>query len=1322
MSDTKDTDVYIPTLKGPKISCVGDINVYEITNFSNLREYPVSTDYGLINVQDNKVHFTPSTEGEVSFTVCDREVKLKAMNPGILTPSIKVIEETVTDSSIVLESSPIEVLGIEDTLGAADWEISLFQDFHQVMFSSYKSNRAISSWEVIGLSHSQTYYARVRYYGKHTTYISDWSKPTVISTAQSPKIARPKVIAPTKASNNVCLSTICFASKFESDMWKDDQIGVHWELSTKSDFSENVISYSRDVNFDTGWHTPMLFPDCVYYLRVRFKGVKLGWSDWSETCFFRTETKFVEKPSIVFPDNYASHIPPNVVLKSSDYYGANSTPHTESSWQLSEDPFFTSIVEAVIASPKDLLSWKPTKLQPGITYYARVRHIGYGQTFSRWSDTVEFKVCEAGIEKPSFLSPVMEQEACPTCMDIILQPYFAMSGVQHESTSWELGLDNEFKTVSFSSYEDKENLHKIKVDLLAFDTDYYVRAKFHSEKGCSSCWSDPVRFRTLLRKADCPAILFPSNGALDMKSNLCVMSSKFNSPDGLELDYAEWQLSSNLDFNTYSQFKVNPKEDDHTKLSLEDLEKDSTHYVRVRHITKEGIITPWSDTVGFTVSKDRIYAPVFKSPQTNDTVNPEEFEVTLHPMEAKGTHHLLSTDWEVSLDSQFQVLIYTSYKDSVNKTKLLLEGFEFGKLIYIRARYNASSGLSSTWSVPLIVFTKSKCVNKPVFKSPEMGVVLEEPKALFVLEDFTSQGNEYHLSTDWELATDVLFKNVVSKSSNNFLSLKSWGVGSLEYGNSYYVRARYRSTSGLTSPWSDVFQFSIVGEREEKPSILEPLDGSNGISLKTIVKISPSKNSGKVFHESSETQVSLTSDFSEIFFVSRDDPFSKEIVHVDKLPYGQTFYVRTRYVYSNGKKSAWSDSISFSTVIPRILRPVISSSKGEKIFDDMVCLTSSAFTSVGELQHQHTEWEVSLDSSFRLLIDKSYTTDFLDLSLKNILCDVFVRVQYTASTGEVSEWSPTFKLTRCLGEPKKPVILYPEDNSLVPTSNFLQGKVKDFEAEGPALLGSIDWEIASDPHFAKLVDSGYEVKDSPQTFITDNLRPMETFYCRVRYNSTEGVKSPWSDTVMFFTSRDVLDKPKIYLSYSDNENVPLNVDLKTTFETEKLEHIGSEWEVYSDETMETLITRSNDHSLFRNSFALVGLDFNKTYYARVRHFSLTGGISPWSDLYVFKTMGIKINQPVIQVPLQGENISEGYLIVSSPLQSEVQVDHESTDWEIAIDEQFKTLVHQEVKSKKNLNMCNVTKVIPGIKHYIRVRYHAKGGAVSDWSPVVQCFA
>ena len=112
----------------------------------------------------------------------------------------------------------MEVLGIEDTLGAADWEISLSSDFHQVIFSSYKNNGAISSWEVIGLSHSQTYYARVRYYGKHTVHISDWSKPTVLNTAQSPKIVRPKVIAPFKASNNVCLSTICFASKFESDM------------------------------------------------------------------------------------------------------------------------------------------------------------------------------------------------------------------------------------------------------------------------------------------------------------------------------------------------------------------------------------------------------------------------------------------------------------------------------------------------------------------------------------------------------------------------------------------------------------------------------------------------------------------------------------------------------------------------------------------------------------------------------------------------------------------------------------------------------------------------------------------------------------------------------------------------------------------------------------------------------------------------------------------------------------------------------------------------------------------------------------------------
>lgn len=49
-----------------------------------------------------------------------------------------------------------------------------------------------------------------------------------------------------------------------------------------------------------------------------------------------------------------------------------------------------------------------------------------------------------------------------------------------------------------------------------------------------------------------------------------------------------------------------------------------------------------------------------------------------------------------------------------------------------------------------------------------------------------------HHSTDWELATDVLFSNIVQQSLSDQVNMTNWTVSGLTKGNKYYARVKFR--------------------------------------------------------------------------------------------------------------------------------------------------------------------------------------------------------------------------------------------------------------------------------------------------------------------------------------------------------------------------------------------------------------------------------------------------------------------------------------------------------------------------------------------------
>lgn len=97
----------------------------------------------------------------------------------------------------------------------------------------------------------------------------------------------------------------------------------------------------------------------------------------------------------------------------------------------------------------------------------------------------------------------------------------------------------------------------------------------------------------------------------------------------------------------------------------------------------------------------------------------------------------------------------------------------------------------------------------------------------------------------------------------------------------------------------------------------------------------------------------------------------------------------------------------------------------------------------------------------------------------------------------------------------------------------------------------------------------------------------------------------------------------------------------------------------------------------------------------------------------------KIYPPSITSPIQNGIIGVGVGITvtttSSAFSSYGRITHSSTDWQIASDVNFSNIVYQSLSDATNKLSVSTTSIsTPGI-YYIRSRYRASNGSVSDWS-------
>jgi hypothetical protein len=514
----------------------------------------------------------------------------------------------------------------------------------------------------------------------------------------------------------------------------------------------------------------------------------------------------------------------------------------------------------------------------------------------------------------------------------------------------------------------------------------------------------------------------------------------------------------------------------------------------------------------------------------------DEYAV-INPTEASDLRRILelrSFDNDVMWDDRelFKIKISSSdeFKDFLGNKLEFGEGI---RLTRLESKYDSAIELT----IDISVFdTQLKRTYKKLIVSPYIVQPEDDENNILVPFQITSMSyetvnhTEPHVSTDWQIATDKYFKNIVFESladTNNLTTITV--TTTLEYETTYYVRCRHRSAS-YDSQWglTTKFMTGLVGIA--KPSIVSPISNDNEVELSDYIDSSAYTQSGiSEPHVSTDWQIATDINFTSIVYESLED--TDHLTSIGSLAAlglatDTTYYVRCRY-HSASYVSKWSEITNFSTINIGIGLPyIVSPSNGATEVQGNANITSSSYNQINQSEpHISTDWQIATDSSFNnIVVNKVESTTELtsigDMDSLGLNRGVMyhVRCRYHSTT-YVSDWSIESNFTLAVQSIDAPSIITPLNNATDVDSNSFINSTAYSPVNHTEPHTSTDWQIATDNNFTNLIHDQTHSSDeliSIGTIRQLGLSENTPYYVRCRYNSAS-FTSGWSSAVFFTT-------------------------------------------------------------------------------------------------------------------------------------------------------------------------------------------------------------
>jgi hypothetical protein len=132
-------------------------------------------------------------------------------------------------------------------------------------------------------------------------------------------------------------------------------------------------------------------------------------------------------------------------------------------------------------------------------------------------------------------------------------------------------------------------------------------------------------------------------------------------------------------------------------------------------------------------------------------------------------------------------------------------------------------------------------INTPSIISPTPGANNQGPSINFTSSTFAvSGGTDTHEGTDWQIATDASFSNIIASVTNSSVNKTSWTAGGLQPNTTYYARLRYKGTIAGYGAWSTtaIYTTSSSFYPTLEEAVLTAIDNMTGDQFGTSVDMS----------------------------------------------------------------------------------------------------------------------------------------------------------------------------------------------------------------------------------------------------------------------------------------------------------------------------------------------------------------------------------------------------------------------------------------------------------------------------------------------------
>ena len=436
---------------------------------------------------------------------------------------------------------------------------------------------------------------------------------------------------------------------------------------------------------------------------------------------------------------------------------------------------------------------------------------------------------------------------------------------------------------------------------------FYVNGNFYS-----------VPINDIERIPNTPKILYPASGETLNLDGITIVSSGWSTIHDVDsLDLVDWLISDTPDFETDKYYWVFTKSD--VSINITGIRPGDTIYAKVRVRGIYGYYSGWSEVFTFTRSYyEPPVTPQILYPSVNGVIHDQQ--VTFRTSEFQGTSSVMedaleTATWEISTDGTFTTNTQVFAKSVADKpfehTFDLVNGVSY----YVRVKHKGISKWESNFSSVLnVMYVPVEPPERPTIIDPSTNSEIFSPTLTVTASDFapTAPGDTFSEGI-WQIGTDGTFaEGTYQQVKTDTLSEDKFkgSFFNLVEGKTYYVRVRYRGSSGWYSQWS--LLRTILYSKITKPSIFTPLPDEDKLRTTVGFGSTPFTTNGTSGHKASEWQVSEVSDF---FFTTKKEVSLTSLTtySVSELEYGKTYFVRVRYQSNANQWSDWSDSVRFYT-------------------------------------------------------------------------------------------------------------------------------------------------------------------------------------------------------------------------------------------------------------------------------------------------------------------------------------------------------------------------------------------------------------------------